>query len=230
LKLTVLLIISSLILYSCGEKISKSTDLKTTKEKASYSIGIIIAKDFKSKKLDMDSEIVAKGFQDGLYGKQLLTDEQINKVLMDFQREMYEKKMKEAQGLSTKNKKDAQVFLAQNKTKPGIQTTSSGLQYLVVKSGNGPSPKATDKVKVHYIGKLLNGMEFDNSYKRNKPEVIELNSVIKGWAEALQLMKVGDSWKLFISPELSYGDAGNGEVIPPGSLLIFDVELVGIEK
>ena len=230
MKLTVLLIISSLILYSCGEKISKSTDLKTTKEKASYSIGIIIAKDFKSKKLDMDSEIVAKGFQDGLYGKQLLTDEQINKVLMDFQREMYEKKMKEAQGLSTKNKKDAQVFLAQNKTKPGIQTTSSGLQYLVVKSGNGPSPKATDKVKVHYIGKLLNGMEFDNSYKRNKPEVIELNSVIKGWAEALQLMKVGDSWKLFISPELSYGDAGNGEVIPPGSLLIFDVELVGIEK
>ena len=230
MKQTVLLIISSLILYSCGEKISKSTDLKTTKEKASYSIGFRIAKDFKSNKLDIDSAIVAKGFQDGLYGKQLLTDEQINKVLMDFQREMYEKKMKEAQGLSTQNKKDAQVFLAQNKTKPGIQTTSSGLQYLVVKSGNGPSPKATDKVQVHYVGKLLNGTEFDNSYKRNQPAVIQLNSVIKGWTEALQLMKVGDTWKLFISPELGYGDAGAGEVIPPGSLLIFDVELVGIEK
>jgi len=230
LKQTVLLIISSLILYSCGEKISKSTDLKTTKEKASYSIGFRIAKDFKSNKLDIDSSIVVKGFQDGLYGKQLLTDEQINKVLMDFQREMYEKKMKEAQGLSSQNKKDAQTFLAQNKTKPGIQTTSSGLQYLVVKSGSGASPKATDKVKVHYIGKLLNGTEFDNSYKRNQPAEIQLNSVIKGWTEALQLMKVGDTWKLFISPELGYGDAGAGEVIPPGSLLIFDVELVGIEK
>ena len=230
MKQTVLLIISSLILYSCGEKISKSTDLKTTKEKASYSIGFRIAKDFKSNKLDIDSSIVVKGFQDGLYGKQLLTDEQINKVLMDFQREMYEKKMKEAQGLSSKNKKDAQTFLAQNKTKPGIQTTSSGLQYLVVKSGSGASPKATDKVKVHYIGKLLNGTEFDNSYKRNQPAEIQLNSVIKGWTEALQLMKVGDTWKLFISPELGYGDAGAGEVIPPGSLLIFDVELVGIEK
>ena len=230
MKQTVLLIISSLILYSCGEKISKSTDLKTTKEKASYSIGFRIAKDFKSNKLDIDSSIVVKGFQDGLYGKQLLTDEQINKVLMDFQREMYEKKMKEAQGLSSQNKKDAQTFLAQNKTKPGIQTTSSGLQYLVVKSGSGASPKATDKVKVHYIGKLLNGTEFDNSYKRNQPAEIQLNSVIKGWTEALQLMKVGDTWKLFISPELGYGDAGAGEVIPPGSLLIFDVELVGIEK
>lgn len=230
MKQTVLLILSSLILYSCGEKISKSTDLKTTKEKASYSIGLRIAKDFKSNKLDVDSEIVAKGFKDGMYGKQLLTDEQINKVLMEFQREMYEKKMKEAQGLSNRNKKDAQIFLAQNKTKPGIQTTSSGLQYLVVKSGNGPSPKATDKVKVHYIGKLLNGTEFDNSYKRNQPAVIQLNSVIKGWTEALQMMKVGDSWKLFISPELGYGDVGAGEVIPPGSLLIFDVELVGIDK
>ncbi len=230
MKQTVLLILSSLILFSCGEKISKSTDLKTTKEKASYSIGLRIAKDFKSNKLDVDSEIVAKGFKDGMYGKQLLTDEQINKVLMEFQREMYEKKMKEAQGICSQNKKDAEVFLAQNKTKPGIQTTSSGLQYLVVKSGNGSSPKATDKVKVHYIGKLLNGTEFDNSYKRNQPAVIQLNSVIKGWTEALQMMKVGDSWKLFISPELGYGDAGAGEVIPPGSLLIFDVELVGIEK
>lgn len=230
MKQTVLLILSSLIRFSCGEKISKSTDLKTTKEKASYSIGLRIAKDFKSNKLDVDSEIVVKGFQDGIYGKQLLTDEQINKVLMDFQREMYEKKMKEAQGICSQNKKDAEVFLAQNKTKPGIQTTSSGLQYLVVKSGSGPSPKATDKVKVQYIGKLLNGTEFDNSYKRNQPAVIQLNSVIKGWTEALQMMKVGDSWKLFISPELGYGDAGAGEVIPPGSLLIFDVELVGIEK
>lgn len=230
MKQTILLILSSLIFFSCGEKISKSTDLKSTKEKASYSIGFRIAKDFKSNKLDVDSAIVAKGFKDGLDGKQLLTDEQINKVLMDFQREMYEKKMKEAQGLSGKNKKDAEVFLAENKNKQGIKTTTSGLQYQVVKSGNGPSPKAADKVKVHYIGKLLNGTEFDNSYKRNQPADIQLNSVIKGWTEALQLMKVGDTWKLFISPDLGYGDAGAGEVIPPGALLIFEVELLGIEK
>ncbi|MCK9210256.1 MAG: FKBP-type peptidyl-prolyl cis-trans isomerase [Ignavibacteriaceae bacterium] len=230
MKQTVLLIISSLVLFSCGEKISKSTDLKSSKEKASYSIGFRIAKDFRSNKLDVDSEIVAKGFKDGLYGKQLLTDEQINKVLMDFQREMYEKKMKEAQGLSGKNKKDAEIFLAQNKSKPGIKTTASGLQYLVIKSGSGVSPKATDKVKVHYIGKLLNGTEFDNSYKRNQPAVIQLNAVIKGWGEALQLMKVGDKWELFIGPDLGYGDAGAGDVIPPGSLLIFEVELMGIEK
>jgi len=230
LKQTILLILSSLLLFSCGEKISKSTDLKDTKQKASYSIGFRIAKDFKSNKLDVDSEAVVKGFQDGLYGKQLLTDEQINKVLMEFQREMYDKKMKEAQGLSGKNKADADVFLAQNKNKPGVKTTASGLQYQVIKSGNGPSPKATDKVKVHYIGKLLNGTEFDNSYKRNQPAVIQLNAVIKGWGEALQLMKVGDTWKLFIRPDLGYGDAGAGDVIPPGSLLIFDVELLGIEK
>jgi len=230
LKQTILLIISSLVLFSCGDKISKSTDLKDTKQKASYSIGFRIAKDFRSNKLDVDSEIVVKGFQDGLYGKQLLTDEQINKVLMEFQREMYDKKMKEAQGLSGKNKVDADVFLAENKTKPGVKTTASGLQYQVIKSGNGPSPKATDKVKVHYIGRLLNGTEFDNSYKRNQPAVIQLNAVIKGWGEALQLMKVGDTWKLFIRPDLGYGDTGAGDVIPPGALLIFDVELLGIEK
>jgi len=230
LKQTILLIISSLVLFSCGEKISKSTDLKNTKEKASYSIGFRIAKDFKSNKLDVDSEIVVKGFKDGLFGKQLLTDEQINKVLMEFQREMYEKKMKEAQGLSGKNKKDADKFLAENKSKPGIKTTASGLQYLVVKSGTGASPKAADKVKVHYIGTLINGTEFDNSYKRNQPAVIQLNGVIKGWSEAMQLMKVGDKWKLFIHPDLGYGDSGAGDVIPPGSLLIFDVELLGIEK
>lgn len=230
MKQTILLIISSLVLFSCGEKISKSTDLKNTKEKASYSIGFRIAKDFKSNKLDVDSEIVVKGFKDGLFGKQLLTDEQINKVLMEFQREMYEKKMKEAQGLSGKNKKDADKFLAENKSKPGIKTTASGLQYLVVKSGTGASPKAADKVKVHYIGTLINGTEFDNSYKRNQPAVIQLNGVIKGWSEAMQLMKVGDKWKLFIHPDLGYGDSGAGDVIPPGSLLIFDVELLGIEK
>lgn len=230
MKQTILLIISSLVLFSCGDKISKSTDLKDTKQKASYSIGFRIAKDFRSNKLDVDSEIVVKGFQDGLYGKQLLTDEQINKVLMEFQREMYDKKMKEAQGLSGKNKVDADVFLAENKTKPGVKTTASGLQYQVIKSGNGPSPKATDKVKVHYIGRLLNGTEFDNSYKRNQPAVIQLNAVIKGWGEALQLMKVGDTWKLFIRPDLGYGDTGAGDVIPPGALLIFDVELLGIEK
>jgi len=230
LKQTILLVIISLVFFSCGEKVSKSTDLKSLKEKASYSIGLRIAKDFRSNKLDVDSEIVAKGFKDGLYGNQLLTDEQINKVLMDFQKEMYEKKMKEAQGLSGKNKKEAEAFLALNKTKPGIKTTASGLQYLVVKSGNGASPKVTDKVKVNYIGKLLNGTEFDNSYKRNQPQVIQLNSVMKGWAEALQLMKVGDTWKLFIHPDLGYGENGAGEVIPPGALLIFDVELLGIEK
>ena len=230
MKQTILLIISSLVLFSCGDKISKSTDLKDTKQKASYSIGFRIAKDFRSNKLDVDSEIVVKGFQDGLYGKQLLTDEQINKVLMEFQREMYDKKMKEAKGLSGKNKVDADVFLAENKTKPGVKTTASGLQYQVIKSGNGPSPKATDKVKVHYIGRLLNGTEFDNSYKRNQPAVIQLNAVIKGWGEALQLMKVGDTWKLFIRPDLGYGDTGAGDVIPPGALLIFDVELLGIEK
>jgi len=220
----------SLILISCGEKISKSTDLKTLKDKASYSIGLRIAKDFKSNKLDVDSVIVAKGFQDGLNGKQLLTDEQINKTLMEFQREMYEKKMKEAQGLSGVNKKAAEEFLAKNNVKDGVKTTASGLQYKVIKSGRGASPKITDKVKIHYVGKLLNGTEFDNSYKRNQPIVFQLNSVVKGWTEAIQLMKVGDKWEVYLHPDLGYGDAGAGDVIPPGALLIFELELVGIEK
>jgi FKBP-type peptidyl-prolyl cis-trans isomerase FklB len=128
------------------------------------------------------------------------------------------------------NKREGQKFLDENKKKEGVVVLPSGLQYQVLHSGNGPSPKATDKVKCNYIGMLTNGTEFDNSYKRGEPSVFPVTGIIKGWSEAMQLMKVGDKWRIVIPSDLAYGDQGAGNAIPPGSTLVFEVELLSIEK
>jgi FKBP-type peptidyl-prolyl cis-trans isomerase FklB len=129
---------------------------------------------------------------------------------------------------AAKNKKEGEAFLAANKTKEGVKTLPSGLQYKVLKNGTGKTPKATDSVKAHYAGTLLNGTEFDSSIKRGEPTVFPVNGVIPGWIEALQLMKTGSKWQLFIPSELAYGERGQ-QSIPPNSVLIFEVELIGIE-
>ncbi|MGE5430824.1 MAG: FKBP-type peptidyl-prolyl cis-trans isomerase [Syntrophomonadaceae bacterium] len=231
IRLLVILALLSVGFVACQKEIGKS-DLKTSKDKISYSIGLDIGKTLKRQSIEINENALLQGVKDAIQKDSLylLTDAEIKETMMNFQKEMMEKQTAKMKELGDKNKKDGEAFLAENKGKEGVKTTASGLQYKVVTAGTGATPKATDKVKVNYRGTLINGTEFDNSYKRGEPIVFNVNSVIKGWTEALQLMKVGDKWQLFIPSDLAYGPQGAGQTIPPNSTLIFDVELLGIEK
>jgi FKBP-type peptidyl-prolyl cis-trans isomerase FkpA len=159
-----------------------------------------------------------------------MTEEEIGTALQEFQTEMITKMVEERTKKAAENKEAGAKFLAENKTKEGVKTTESGLQYIVEKEGEGENPAAEDTVEVHYRGTLLDGTEFDSSYKRGEPVKFPLNRVIKGWTEGVQLMKKGAKYKFFIPSDLAYGDTGAGETIAPGSTLIFEVELLSIEK
>lgn len=149
---------------------------------------------------------------------------------MNWQKDMMSKQAQSAKQMGDKNKKEGDNFLAANKNKEGVKTTASGLQYKIIKSGNGPSPKAEDKVVCNYRGTLVDGTEFDNSAKRGGPATFPVTGVIPGWTEAIQMMKVGDKWQLFIPASLAYGEQGMGQQIPPNSTLIFEIELLSISK
>lgn len=232
IRLMAILALLSVGIVACQQKEIKKDDLKTSKDKISYSIGLDIGKTLKRQSIEINENALLQGVKDAIQKDSLylLTDAEIKETMMNFQKEMMEKQTAKMKELGDKNKKDGEAFLAENKGKEGVKTTASGLQYKVVTAGTGATPKATDKVKVNYRGTLINGTEFDNSYKRGEPIVFNVNSVIKGWTEALQLMKVGDKWQLFIPSDLAYGPQGAGQTIPPNSTLIFDVELLGIEK
>jgi FKBP-type peptidyl-prolyl cis-trans isomerase len=209
----------------------KKEDLDNQKKKVSYAIGLDIGQNFKTRAMDIDIDIVSQGLRDAQSnGNPLLSKEEIQKVMTQFQQDMMkveqEKRMAQGQG----NKAKEEAFLKENAAKPGIKVTASGLQYKVISEGKGPQPKESDTVKVHYRGTLLDGTEFDSSYKRNEPAVFPLNGVIKGWGEALQLMKVGSKYQIYLPSSLAYGEQGAGQVIGPNSTLIFDVELLSIEK
>jgi FKBP-type peptidyl-prolyl cis-trans isomerase FklB len=212
-------------------KASAPAELKDLKAKASYSLGLNIGRQLKAAGLDVDADIVAKGFKDALSGgKPLLTDEQMQEVMVTFQQQVRAKQMEVAKGAADKNKKEGDAFLAANKAKAGVVTLPSGLQYKVVKEGTGKSPKATDTVSTHYRGTLLDGTEFDSSYKRGEPASFPVNGVIPGWTEALQKMKIGSKWQLFIPGELAYGEnPPQGSPIGPNSVLVFDIELLGVK-
>jgi len=212
-------------------KTLKAEDLNSQKKKVSYAIGLDIGKNFKARAMDIDMDILIYGLRNAQgNGQPLLNSEEIQKVMTQFQQDMMkveqEKRMSQAQG----NKILEENFLKENAQKTGIKVTASGLQYKVISTGTGPLPKLTDTVKVHYRGTLLDGTEFDSSYKRNEPAVFPLNGVIKGWTEALLLMKVGSKWQVFLPSSLAYGEQGAGQVIGPNATLIFDVELLNIEK
>lgn len=209
-------------------KKEQKLELKTQDDSISYSIGQNIGRNLKDADLHINFEILYKGMQDQIKGSSLLTDDDIQRVMIAFNQKLIAKRNAQMNILKEKNKKAAEAFLEENKKKEGVVTLPSGLQYKVLKSGNGPSPKDTSIVKVHYIGTLIDGREFDNSYKRGEPAEFPLNQVIKGWTEALQLMHVGDKWMLYIPPELGYGENGAGNAIEPNSLLIFEVELLDI--
>jgi FKBP-type peptidyl-prolyl cis-trans isomerase len=205
--------------------------LKTQKDKASYAFGMSIGKSMHKDSVDIDPNILARGIKDGLAGgKTLLTDDEAKAAVIAFQTELKKKQEAKMEIAGAASKKEGEEFLATNKSAEGVVALPSGLQYKILKQGDGPKPTASDTVVCNYRGTLLNNTEFDSSYKRGQPASFPVNGVIKGWTEALQLMPVGSKWQLFIPAELAYGPrgAGNGD-IPPNATLIFEVELISIQ-
>lgn len=217
---------------AAGETMNQETSaLKTDMEKVSYVIGTRIAQSFKAQGIDIVLESLISGIKDALTGKELaLSQEESQKVMTVFQQRMMAKQAAERAQQAAKNLAEGQAFLDANKTKEGVKVLPSGLQYKVITEGTGEAPSAEDTVRTHYRGTLIDGTEFDSSYKSNKPVEFPVNRVIKGWTEALQLMKVGSKWELYIPAELAYGEGGKPPVIPPNSTLIFEVELLDIVK
>jgi FKBP-type peptidyl-prolyl cis-trans isomerase FklB len=208
-----------------GASSTAPVTLKTQRDSLSYSIGIMVASFYKQQGItSINDTLVNKAINDKMKGDNtLLNEQQCNQVLTG-----YIQKTKADKALAAK--KQGAAFLAENKTKPGVITTASGLQYIVLTEGTGPKPVATDKVKCNYEGKLIDGTVFDSSIKEGHPIEFPVNGVIKGWTEALQLMNTGSKWRLFIPSDIGYGDQQMGSVIKPGSTLIFDVELIEIVK
>jgi FKBP-type peptidyl-prolyl cis-trans isomerase len=204
--------------------------LKTDKDKTSYALGMVYGSRLKADSVDIDPAIFLRGLKDTLAGgKVLLTDDQAKSILTALQADVNKRQEAKMQLLRETNKKEGDTFLAANKTKEDVVALPSGLQYKVLTEGTGPRPAATDTVVCNYKGTLINGTEFDSSYKRGQPATFPVNGVIKGWTEALQLMPVGSKWQLFIPSDLAYGPGGRGSVIGPNATLIFEVELVSIK-
>ena len=205
-------------------------DLKDPKARVSYAIGTDIARSLKQQPFEIDPAALAAGITDSLAGKPALTEQEAQDTLLNLQKDLSAKMQAKQAADAAKNAKAGADFLAANGKKEGVKTTTSGLQYKVVKAGSGKTPKATDTVKVHYHGTLVDGTVFDSSVERNEPISFPVNGVIPGWTEALQLMKEGDKWQLFIPSKLAYGEQGAGGKIGPNSVLMFDVELLAVEK
>ncbi len=227
MKYSLLIVATSLALASLAP--AAETELKDQKDKVSYAIGLDIGTTLKRQLIDVNADLLNSGIKDGLSGnKPLLTDEQVKETMATFQKDMMAKQATAKKETGDKNAAEGKKFLAENKTKEGVKTTASGLQYKVLKEGTGPSPKETDTAKVNYRGTTIDGTEFDSSFKRGEPASFPVNRVIKGWTEGLQLMKVGSKYQLFVPADLGYGERGAGSDIGPNATLIFDVELLGI--
>ena len=205
--------------------------LKTQKDKASYAIGLNIGKSMHKDSVDVDPNILLRGMKDGLSGaKPLLTDEEAKTAMVALQADLRKKGEEKMLIQGEANKKQGDAFLAENKTKDGVVTLPSGLQYKILKEGTGPKPTTTDTVVCNYKGTLLDNTEFDSSYKRGQPATFPVSGVIKGWTEALQLMPVGSKWELFVPADLAYGARGGpGGGIGPNATLVFEVELESIQ-
>jgi len=205
--------------------------LKTQKDKASYAIGMNIGKNLKRDSVEVDPAVLYRALKDAYTGsKLLLTEEEAKTALTTLQTEVRGKEEAKTKAAAVENKKTGEAFLAANKTKEGVVTLPSGLQYKIIKEGNGPKPTAEDTVLCNYRGTLVDNTEFDSSYKRGEPLKIPVGGVIKGWTEAIQLMPAGSKWQLFIPSDLAYGERGApGSPIGPNSTLVFEVELISIE-
>ena len=220
------------LLFTAGTAIAadQPTELKTDEQKLSYAMGLDLGEYFKGLEEKFDLNVLQAGINDGYNGnKPLLTPEDAAAIQQTFAKRQQEKQMQKTVAMVQKNRKAAEEFLKANKAKEGVVETKSGLQYKVVKKGQGAKPTPTDTVKVQYKGTLLDGKEFDSSYKRNEPAVFQVNQVIAGWQEAMPLMETGSTLELYIPPDLAYGDRGAPPVIEPGSMLVFQVELLEIQ-
>jgi FKBP-type peptidyl-prolyl cis-trans isomerase FklB len=204
----------------------QAAQLKDPKDKASYSVGLNIGRNFKKQNIDLNPDALVAGVKDALSGKKpALSETEEREAMMALQKDAMEKQ----KSVSDKNATDGKKFLEDNKKKEGVKATASGLEYKVIKEGNGAPPKASDTVTVDYKGTLIDGTEFDSSYKRGQPATFPLNGVIKGWTEGLQLMKPGAKYQFFIPADLAYGQRQMGPDIPPNSTLIFEVELKSVQ-
>jgi FKBP-type peptidyl-prolyl cis-trans isomerase FklB len=214
------LVMAVCMIFTAGVVFAEAKlELKTQKDKLSYAVGVDMGNSLKRNAVDVDSDIVARGIKDTLTeGKPLMTEQEVRAAIVVAQKDMQAKR-------DEKNK----AYLAENKKKKGVKVLPSGLQYRVISQGKGKTPKAADTVTVHYKGMLADGTEFDSSYKRGQPATFPVNGVIKGWTEALQLMKEGSKWELVIPADLAYGEQGRPG-IPPGSTLIFEVELISVKE
>lgn len=211
-----------------GAAPAATTSANALKDHASYAIGLDLAARFKAEGSELNPEMLARGLKDGFTGaKPLFTEQQMRTAMELFQKELEVRAQQQLQQFAAENK----TFLAENKKKPAVKSTKSGLQYTVLKSGTGKTPKTTDTIKAHYHGTLIDGSVFDTTNNQNgqpgEPIEIPVEDTIPGWTEALQMMKVGDKWRLFVPPDLAYGDAGF-QTVPPHATLIFDLDLIGI--
>ncbi|HEY6250482.1 MAG TPA: FKBP-type peptidyl-prolyl cis-trans isomerase, partial [Candidatus Angelobacter sp.] len=212
---------------------SPASALKDDKEKISYALGMRLASEVKrlrSMSVEIDSDLVAQGLKDALSGKTLLTPDERIFVLSQLQKDLIAKEQQQKELEAEANKREGEAFLAANKTKEGIVTLPSGLQYKILTQGTGPKPAPTDTVVCNYKGTFIDGNEFDSSAKRGQPLTVSVIGVIPGWTEALVRMPVGSEWQLFIPPALAYGERGFGSDIKPNATLIFDLELLSIKE
>ncbi|MCI0691674.1 FKBP-type peptidyl-prolyl cis-trans isomerase [candidate division KSB1 bacterium] len=225
------LAVASLVigLLGCQGAKDKKITLETQTQKASYSIGIDIGKNFKHSNIEIDLEALMQGVKDAISDSTpKLTEQQMEEAMRQLQQDVVAKRNESSKILGEKNKLEGEAFIAENAKKEGVITLPSGLQYKILKQGDGKKPKLTDEVKTNYRGTLIDGTEFDSSYKRGEPASFHVNEVIAGWTEALQLMPVGSKWQLFIPSNLAYGERGAGGSIGPNATLIFEIELLSI--
>lgn len=207
------------------------TTLKTDTDKLSYSIGSDLGKNFKRQGIDINAGAMAQGITDAMgNSKPLMTDEQMKTVLMNFQKNVMEKRASEFNKKAEENKANGEKFLNENKSKTGVVVLPSGLQYKIIKNGSGARPGKEDTVTVEYTGRLVNGEVFDSSSKTGKPATFKLSQVIPGWTEALQLMPAGSTWEIYVPASLAYGDRNMGGPIGPNETLIFNIHLISVDK
>jgi FKBP-type peptidyl-prolyl cis-trans isomerase FklB len=219
-----------LIIFTAQAVATETPELKTQKDKVSYGLGVDMARNFTRLGMEFDTDIMMKGFRDARTGgKLLMTEEDLHTTLTAYQKELREKHLQAMKAAGEINKKEGDAFLAANKKKEGVVTLPSGLQYKILKAGNGKKPTDTDTVECNYRGTLINGTEFDSSARTGKTVTFRVSGVIPGWTEALKLMPVGSKWQLFIPPELAYGTRGAGNMIGPNATLIFEVELLAVK-
>ena len=205
--------------------------LETEKDKESYSIGYQVGRSMQTDGVEVDFERLIQGLQDAINQKDpRVNEEEMRKLIVDLKKRSREAQLRKFQEQIVKNAQESEKFLEENRKKEGIKTTESGLQYKVLKEGDGITPGPEDFVKVNYRGTFIDGKEFDSSYAKGEPQKFQTDGVIKGWTEALQMMKVGSKWQLFVPPELAYGRGGMGQRIPPNKVLVFEIELLAVEK